>query len=102
MRPTLLDEAALTAALSALPGWTRADDALVRDFTFVDFGAAFAFMTRVALHAEKTDHHPDWRNVWRRVEVRLTTHDAGGITALDVALAHEMSRLAAGQSVDEA
>lgn len=101
MKRTLLDEAALAAALEALPGWTRADDALVRDFTFADFGGAFAFMTRVALHAEKTDHHPDWRNVWRRVEVRLTTHDAGGITALDVALAHQMTRLAAGQSVDE-
>lgn len=101
MTPTRLDEAAIAAALEGLPGWTRADDtALARTFEFADFGAAFAFMTRVALHAEKTDHHPDWRNVWRRVEVRLTTHDAGGITALDVALAREMTRLAGLQSAD--
>ena len=97
MRHTPLDETTLTAALSALPGWSRADATLSRTFEFADFGAAFAFMTRVALHAEKTDHHPDWRNVWRRVEVHLTTHDAGGITALDVALAKEMSRLAEAQ-----
>lgn len=91
-----LDAATLAETLPTLPGWTVAGDALRRTFEFTDFNAAFGFMTRVALWAEKHDHHPDWRNVWRRVEVRLSTHDTGGITARDVALARVMSTLAAG------
>ena len=77
------------AALATLPGWNLRDDglAITRSFTFADFSAAFGFMTRVALLAEKADHHPEWRNVWNKVEITLTTHDAGGITELDRRLA---------------
>lgn len=85
--PPLLSPDEVRAALTRLPAWRLDGDALCRDFTFEDFGAAFGFMTRVALVAERMDHHPDWRNVWSRVEVRLSTHDAGGITARDIALA---------------
>jgi 4a-hydroxytetrahydrobiopterin dehydratase len=83
----LLSPDEVRAALASLPAWRLDGDALCRDFVFEDFGVAFGFMTRVALVAERMDHHPDWRNVWSRVEVRLSTHDAGGITARDVALA---------------
>lgn len=75
--------------LLALPAWTLADDGLsmARSYRFADFGAAFAFMTQVALAAEKANHHPEWFNVYNRVDVRLTTHDAGGLTERDLALA---------------
>ena len=81
------------AALAKLPGWTRADgerEAIARTYRFADFNIAFAFMTRVAIRAEQLDHHPEWFNVYNRVEVVLTTHDAGGVTELDVALASFM------------
>lgn len=70
-------------------GWVAVEgrDAAAKTFTFRDFNAAFGFMTRVALHAEKADHHPEWFNVYNRVEIVLTTHDAGGVSARDVALA---------------
>jgi 4a-hydroxytetrahydrobiopterin dehydratase len=79
-----------------LPDWQFSPDgkALVRQFRFADFSAAFGFMTRVALLAEKSDHHPDWRNVWNQVDITLTTHDAGGLTPKDVALAHAINALA--------
>ncbi|MFA7587806.1 MAG: 4a-hydroxytetrahydrobiopterin dehydratase [Novosphingobium sp.] len=82
------------AALADLPDWSLRDDglALVRRFMFSDFAEAFAFMTRVAIHAEKVDHHPEWANVWNRVDVTLTTHDAGGVSARDVAMAREINR----------
>jgi len=67
---------------------------LHRELRFADFSAAFGFMTRVALAAEKADHHPEWSNVWNRVTIDLTTHDAGGITANDVALAQHINKLA--------
>ena len=82
-----LTEVEIAAALPTLPGWTRVGDGIDRAYRFADFVAAFAFMTRIALLAEKADHHPEWSNVWNRVEMRLTTHDAGGITAKDIALA---------------
>ena len=90
-----LTEAERTAALAALPGWTlRADGkAIHRSFAFADFSAAFAFMTRVALLAEKADHHPEWLNVWNRVHITLTTHDADGLSARDVALARGIDGL---------
>lgn len=93
-----LSAAACAQALAELPGWALARDgaAIARTFTFADFNAAFGFMTRVALIAEKNDHHPEWFNVYRRVDVVLTTHDAGGITARDIALAQAMNRLAGG------
>lgn len=84
------------AALAKLKGWTEAPgrDAIAKTFTFKDFNEAFGFMTRVALVAEKSDHHPEWRNVYKTVEVVLSTHDAGGVTARDVALAEAMDRIA--------
>ncbi len=86
------------AALSQLTGWSAADgrDAITRTFTFKDFNAAFGFMTRAALAAEKLDHHPEWFNVYNRVEVLLATHDADGVTELDVTLAKIMDEAAAG------
>ena len=76
-------------ALSGLPEWSLRDDklAIVRKFKFADFSQAFAFMTRVALIAEKRDHHPEWSNVYNRVEITLTTHDAGGLSQRDVDMA---------------
>ena len=68
--------------------------ALVRSFSFADFGEAFSFLTRIALHAEKVDHHPEFTSVWNRVDFRLTSHDAGGITDRDRALADVISRIA--------
>lgn len=84
-----LSDAERDAALDALPQWTlRADGlAIVRDFRFDTFITAFGFMTRVAIEAEKADHHPEWSNVYNRVEITLTTHDAGGLSVRDVALA---------------
>jgi 4a-hydroxytetrahydrobiopterin dehydratase len=79
-----------------LPDWALAagGEAIHRRFTFKDFPAAWGFMSRVALLAEKADHHPDWRNVWNTVEITLSTHDAGGLSARDVALAHAIDAVA--------
>jgi len=84
-----LTQAECDAALDALPGWAlRADGlAISRDFKFADFNEAFGFMARVALAAEKADHHPEWSNVYNQVQITLTTHDAGGLSKRDVALA---------------
>jgi 4a-hydroxytetrahydrobiopterin dehydratase len=90
---TKLTEAEIAAALESLPGWTRTGDAIAREWRFADFVEAFGFMTKVALLAEKADHHPEWSNVWNKVQIRLTTHDAGGLTARDIALAHAISAL---------
>lgn len=81
--------------MNTADGWQEAGDALVRSYRFAGFGQAFAFLTRVAFHAEKLDHHPEFTSRWNRVDFRLTTHDAGGITDQDVALAAEIDRLAA-------
>ena len=91
---------ALKAALAKLNGWSEVDgrDAISKKFTFEDFNAAFGFMARAALVAEKLDHHPEWFNVYNRVEVTLSTHDAGGVTERDVKLAEAMDRIAAGKS----
>ena len=77
--------------------WTTSADgkAIERRFTFADFSQAFAFLTRVAMHAEKVDHHPEFTNVWNRVDFRLTSHDAGGVTERDVALAKAIDAMAA-------
>jgi 4a-hydroxytetrahydrobiopterin dehydratase len=84
------------AALAQLPEWTAAEgrDAIIRTFAFKDFNAAFGFMARVALAAEKLDHHPEWFNVYNRVEVLLATHDADGVTALDIEMAKIMDEAA--------
>ena len=90
-----LDADARTALPGTLPEWTlvQGRDAIRRQFRFADFSAAWAFMTRVALLAEKLDHHPEWSNVYNKVDVVLTTHDAGGLSARDVALAQAMDAL---------
>jgi 4a-hydroxytetrahydrobiopterin dehydratase len=82
-------------ALAALPRWTMTIDGrgIARRFVFADFAQAFGFMTRVALMAERADHHPEWTNVWNRVDITLTTHDAGGLSARDVALATAIDAL---------
>ena len=82
-----LTDAEIAAALPGVPGWTLNGDGIERTYRFADFVAAFGFMARVALLAEKADHHPEWSNVYNKVIVRLTTHDAGGISARDFALA---------------
>ncbi len=88
----------LEEALRALPGWAHDEEAqaIRRGFRFRDFSEAFAFMTRVALAAEKADHHPDWSNSWNKVEIALTTHSAGGVTQKDVDLASTIDGLARG------
>jgi 4a-hydroxytetrahydrobiopterin dehydratase len=91
-----LDAAQLEAALRELPGWSLERGRLHREFRFADFGEAMGFVVRAALVAERMDHHPEWSNVWNRVAVDLTTHDAGGITAADVELARRLTALAGG------
>jgi 4a-hydroxytetrahydrobiopterin dehydratase len=97
MRATKLQGIERQDALASLKGWTLDDGrgAIAKRFQFKDFNAAFGFMTRAALVAEKLDHHPEWSNVYRTVDVTLTTHDAGGLTQLDIDLAHAMDAIAA-------
>jgi 4a-hydroxytetrahydrobiopterin dehydratase len=94
--PEKLDETAITAGLELLPAWKRVDgrDAIARTYKFADFNTAWGFMCRAALVAEQLNHHPEWFNVWNRVDVTLATHDAGGITELDLKLATAMDRIA--------
>ena len=94
MRKLTTDER--EAGLAALRGWSWDErrDGIARSFTFADFNEAFGFMARVALLAEKADHHPEWTNVWNRVDIVLTTHSAGGLTAKDVELAKAIDALA--------
>ncbi len=91
-----LDGAARGAIAQRLPEWKMADgrDAITRTFKFKDFNAAFGFMTRAALVAEQMNHHPEWLNVWNRVDVTLSTHDAGGLTERDLKLAEAMDLIA--------
>jgi 4a-hydroxytetrahydrobiopterin dehydratase len=95
--PVRLSDSEILVALSTLPGWENRDGKLHREFKFADFVAAFGFMTSAALVAQGMDHHPEWFNVWNTVRIDLATHDSGGITALDVKLAHSMEELAARQ-----
>lgn len=90
-----LDAAGRAALARDLPDWALAEgrDAITRSFRFADFGQAWGFMSRVALLAEKHDHHPEWSNVWNRVEITLSTHDAGGLSTRDVALAKAIDGL---------
>lgn len=94
MAATLLSTDAINAALTELPGWSVERGKLHRQFQFPSFVEAFGFMSSVALVAESMGHHPEWFNVYNRVTVDLTTHDAGGITNLDVDLARKMNQLA--------
>ena len=94
--PAKLTGDARKAALAKLPGWSEVTgrDAIAKKFVFKDFSQAFGFMTRASLVAEKMDHHPEWFNVYKTVEVTLSTHDAGGVTEFDIKLAEAMDRIA--------
>ena len=96
--PNLLTKDALAEVLADLDGWSLVEDgtAIEAEFSFKGFNAAFGFMTRVALAAERQNHHPEWSNVYNRVTIRWTTHSEGGVTELDVKLARACSRFAAG------
>jgi 4a-hydroxytetrahydrobiopterin dehydratase len=95
-RPTKLDPAAIEAFLAAHEGWSRVGDSLARAYTFADFSAALGFVVRVGLAAEKHDHHPDIELGWGKARVRWTTHDAEGVTSLDLELAEATDALARG------
>ncbi|MCS6775785.1 MAG: 4a-hydroxytetrahydrobiopterin dehydratase [Chloroherpetonaceae bacterium] len=101
-RRTLLTEEELRGALHGLDGWEVRNGKLHRTFVFRDFVEAWGFMCRVALVAEAMNHHPEWSNVYRTVTVDLSTHDAGGITMLDVDLAHRMNALAGSEHATHA
>lgn len=92
--PHKMTEAEIHQALTETAGWEYSDNSIRRQFQFDDFVAAFGFMSRVALVAEKLGHHPEWFNVYNRVNVALSTHDAGGVTSLDFDLARRMNDLA--------
>jgi 4a-hydroxytetrahydrobiopterin dehydratase len=96
MAATKLSEQEIAAELKKLTGWSVVSGNLHRVFEFKDFSAAFGFMTRVALAAEKMDHHPDWSNVWNKVTVDLSTHSAGGLTKNDFELAAKMQQIHGG------
>ncbi len=93
MKHARLDDAAVQAALTTLPGWTLHEGKLRLERRFGDFSRAWGFMSRVALLAEAMNHHPEWTNVWDRVTIDLTTHDAGGLTRRDVELATKIDAL---------
>ncbi len=93
MTVPLLSPDEITALAAALPDWTVLPDRLRREWRFRDFSEAFGFMSRVALAAEALDHHPEWSNVWNRVTIELTTHDCGGLSARDLALAQRIDAL---------
>ncbi len=93
MARTPLDSEEILRQLSTLPGWELRDGRLRRAYEFRDFVEAFAFMTAVALRVQEMDHHPEWSNVYNRVEVTLTTHDSGGVTKKDLQLARAMDRV---------
>ena len=96
--PDLLNNDALAEVLADLDGWSLVEDgtAIEAEFSFKGFNAAFGFMTRVALAADRRNHHPEWSNVYNRVTIRWTTHSEGGVTELDVKLARACSRFATG------
>ena len=95
-QPTKLTPAELDSAASALPDWSVRDGKLHREFKFVDFVTAFGFMTRVAMLAEKANHHPEWFNVYNTVRIDLSTHDVGGISRRDIELARSINELIPG------
>ena len=95
-RPALLTEAEIAAWLAANPLWDRDGLMLRRSLQFSNFSEAFGFMTRVAIIAEKADHHPEWFNVYNRVDIAITTHDAGGLTAYDTEFASAVDAIAPG------
>src|ERR1041384_52261 len=94
----VLSEKERDEALTRLEGWTfdEGRNGIAKSFAFADFGEAFAFMTRIALEAEKADHHPEWSNVWNKVDILLSTHSEGGVTEKDIALAARIEAIAGG------
>ena len=94
----VLSESDRVEALEQLEGWNfdAERNGIARAFRFADFSAVFAFMTRVAMEAEKADHHPEWSNVWNKVDILLSTHSDGGVTGKDIALARKIDGIAAG------
>ena len=96
-KPALLSDTQIQTSLAKLKGWSLKEGKLHRAYAFADFAQAFGFMTQCALAAEALNHHPEWFNVWNKVRIDLATHDAGGITALDVKLAHAMEEVAQRQ-----
>lgn len=92
--PAKLSASKLAAAVKKLSGWSIADGTLKRELKFKDFSHAFGFMTRIAIAAEKMDHHPDWSNAWNKVTINLVTHSAGGITQNDIDLAGKINEIA--------
>ena len=90
---TAYTDAQITEALDGLPGWAQGGDAITKTFTFDDFGAAIDFMVRASQPIDEMNHHPEWTNVYNRVDVRLSSHDAGGVTDRDVQLARVMERM---------
>lgn len=89
-----LNKTELQAALDSLPGWTLENEKLHREYAFVDFVHAFGFMATSAIAIEAMEHHPEWSNVWNKVVIDLTTHDAGGITSKDILLANKLEAIA--------
>lgn len=90
--PVKLTEKEIEEALQKLPEWQRKHDAICRQFQFKNFVEAFSFMTKIAIWAEKIDHHPDWSNSYNSVRITLTTHDVGGLSARDLALAEAINQ----------
>ena len=93
MRPKAYSKSEIEAGLSDLKDWTIFNNSLSREITFKNFVQAFGFITQVALEAEKLDHHPEWKNVYNKVSINLTTHDAGGLTELDFKLAKKINKI---------
>lgn len=102
MADEVLDDDQLAEALATLPGWAMRDGSLHRELSFGDFGEAFAFMTRVALVAERLDHHPDWSNSWNRVVVDIISHAQRGVTGRCVALARAIDEVLPGSPAEQA
>ena len=96
---TKLSMEEISSALDRVSGWTCNDNYISKNFVFNDFSEAFAFMSRVALLSEKLDHHPDWSNVYNKVTINLSTHDAGGVTKTDLKMAAEIEKYVKGTSV---
>ncbi|MEO6304412.1 MAG: 4a-hydroxytetrahydrobiopterin dehydratase [Bacteroidia bacterium] len=93
MRPKAYTNQEIETAFSGLKDWTLKDNTILKEITFKSFVQAFGFMTQVALEAEKSDHHPDWKNVYNKVSISLSTHDAGGLTELDFKLAKKIDKI---------
>ena len=93
MKATALNEIDIQTQLELVPNWQRDTKSIVREYIFADFVEAFGFMSQVAMLAERANHHPEWSNVYKRVTIKLTTHDCAGLSQLDFALAHEIDQI---------